>query len=375
LLSVVALAPRESIVAGASPAPEVNADESGCEAAAMHSVAPEAVIVGSRAELTLHAKVLCAGERFPMHIALVLDGGSQMFGTPNRRLKQGAADLVRGLNLGENSETKVGVVVFSHVADARAELTRDEATILAAIDSVAAIGGTEVDTGIREGIQLLKRGRPNPNSGSSINEVLVLMSNGRNSDGCSPVTRAASEAKRDGMLVVTVCITNDCNSQCMRAAASYSRRTRYHYDVQDIDEIIAAFETIRERMIQVAPRSLTVTNTLSAALTYVPGSAQPLPSSVGDDRRALNWRFSRAPGRGVTVTFLADVLLPGNHAVSDAASGSFVDDLGRSGRFEFPIPDLQIVPEVTATPTLEPTPTPTAGPEPAYLPIAYDGTD
>ena len=91
------------------------------------------VLLGEEVGITLTVRVVCAGERIPVHVVLVVDGSAPMAGTPTQQTRQAAASLVRGLGLRDSLSVMVGVVEFNTSARTLTLLTSSEERAIRAV--------------------------------------------------------------------------------------------------------------------------------------------------------------------------------------------------------------------------------------------------
>lgn len=326
-------------------------DDSPCIAEKATHIDPKVLLLGESTEITLKAQIMCAGETGLMRIVLVLDASDRMAGDPIRQLKDAATELVRGLDLPDNPDIQVGVVAFSDDARTMAQLTNSEARVLGAISRIRAGGGQAVEAGIEEGLKAITRGRNSARPGrvgAGIDyEFLVLMSIGP-ADDCGPAIRAANGAKREGVLVASVCTDHGCNEWCMRRIATSSR---YYFKPSQISQLVRIFGMVRSYVFNIRIDRLTVKNVLLDRMRYVPGSAVPEPSYVSLAGDVIQWTTDQLPRDGVTYTLKVEPIEPGFGPTSVEISGAYEDNLKRRGRFDFEIPRL-----TTLRPAIVPTP-------------------
>jgi hypothetical protein len=240
LLGAVAARAEAPHPANATPTPE-----SRCMPDVETTVWPDTVLLGESVDVTHTVNVICAGERMYRHIALVLDGSDSMRGDPQSDRDAAAGSIVSSLDLKDYPSTTVAVIGFADDTQLLSRLANDEASVLRAVgragpDSLrhprmmppgsrGLDDNTRLDVGIREGHHALVVGRQGLDR-LFVTEAMVVLSDGRNTDGCAPVRKAASAVRADGVFVVAVCTGRDCDQRCMREVAS---SPRYLFDVRD----------------------------------------------------------------------------------------------------------------------------------------------
>lgn len=392
-LSAIALVPATSLHASDDPPPVARPlqgeDESPCVPEYSKVAYPSVVLFGETVDITLTVKALCAGERYPLHIVLVLDGSGSMQGTPTQQMKQAAGRLIRSLEMETYPTTKVGVVEFNSSARTLCRLTNNTNQAIGCVNRVSAAGGTRIDAGILEGIRVLSQGRQGVNK-DDITEVMVVLSDGANNAGPDPVLQAARQARNQGILVIAVCVGPACDEQTMRQVAS---SPRYYFKAENATALQTIFEQIRDRILNIVIRKLEVKDSLPDFMEFVPGSADPPQSQPGTPSQWLLWEDVYVPRGGITYTFQVKPLKIGYMPTNLEASGSLVDNKGRSREWAFdspwvtvlqpdplatvatPPPTITLTPSPTPTDTPTPTPTPTPTvtptprPKPLYLPF------
>ncbi len=353
--------------ASASPAMQGGV-ASSCIAVNKKEASPEVILLGETVDVTLSVTALCSGEQFPLHIVLVLDNSGSMTGEPEREMKKAAKELVRNLNLKDNPATQVGVVEFNSVANIRCQLTNQSGRVNGCIGGIRSGGGTQIDAGIRRGMQVLTMGRSGFASSDEIREVMVVLSDGESNSGCGPVEAEANRAKGQGVLLITVCVGAGCDAACMRRLATSAR---YFFEARNPRELTQVFEAIRRSFQNILLKQMTVIDNIPDNMEFIVGSDEPPAKDTGTDYDQLTWQTSFVPRSGVTYTFRLKPLDVGYHPTNNGASGEFRDNKNRTGTFTFRDPWILVLnPEPLSTPTAPPTPTPTntKGPTPTNTP-------
>ncbi len=333
-------------------------------------VNPRAFLLGATTVVTFRVRFGCPAESMPLHIVLVLDASGSMAGEPSREMQGAARELIDRLNLRDNPATMVGVVEFESTARTLCQLTNQASQAKGCVNRVGTSGGTCIDCGIREGLKVLVSGRRLVSAGATRSQVMVVLSDGRDDEGCTPVLAAARQAKSQGVLVATVCLGDACDDVCLRSAASASR---YFHKTRDASNLEKIFDEIRKDVTRTSLKQLSFTNTLPPTMHLERGSADPGPDA-GSGPDTLTWTFDFLQTDGMTVSFTLRPDAVGHLPTSLAASGEFRDARDRPGRFTFPtvltyvdvfqpIP-MSPDPPATSTPTPTATPTSTLDPTP-----------
>ena len=114
------------------------------------------------------------------NICVAVDCSGSMDGTPIENLKTALDEFVR--NMSDN--TNVSLVAFESSARRLTDLTQDQALLLSTVQDLSGGGGTDITSGIREGIEVLSQA-----AGS---RVMLLMTDGQSSVDASVVAEAAA---------------------------------------------------------------------------------------------------------------------------------------------------------------------------------------
>jgi hypothetical protein len=202
---------------------------------------------------------------------------------------------------------------------------------------------------------LLVQGRAGLNR-DEITEVLVLMSDGNDPDGCGPALDEARRLRGDGVLMVSVCVGHVCREACVRQLAS---SPRYYFRAENAAGLQSIFRQILDRIINVGVRRLEIVEVPADGIDVLVDAAVPAPDEVDAGTGALKWRAVYVPRDGITVTYRARALTAGTMPLASSSGGTLVDNKGRSGTFRFEelwLTALQ--PDVLSAPRLGPAPPP-----------------
>ncbi len=377
---------------------EAEAPQSPCVPSRDKKVDPPILLLGEYATLTLNVGAVCPSEEAPVHVVLVLDASMTMddipcpptpsvmaasgVGTKGYLQRQAALDLVRRLDLESHPWLKVGVAQYNDTAMTLMELTNDKGRVMAAIQKSGADGQGRIEKGIEEGMQILRRGRREVNE-EALREAMVVFSDGQSvADTCRAAKRAASRAKGEGVLLMSVCVGCPCYEECIRQLAS---SPRYYVTTYQIGHLVQPILSMHDDPLELAVKVMTVTDVLPKNVRYVAGSAHPAPKYVSPEGDVLEWEAGYVPTDGLTYTYEVEPLEVGPHDTNIEAIGNFTDNRNGVGRFSFPVPSVLVLrpdppttprtppPTTTATAvpsvTPRPTATPTLRPKPIYIPV------
>ncbi|MFQ5460692.1 MAG: VWA domain-containing protein [Anaerolineae bacterium] len=319
---------------------------------------PREIFLGGEATITLTLASTCAPNVYPLHIVLVLDGSASTAGRVSHDMKEKAQELVDCLDLPNNPETAIGVVAFNETARTLCRPTNDPTRVKTCIDKVEPSGGSRIDRGITEGQAQLTRARGRSHDPDAIREVMLVFSDGGNNSGCNSVAQAAMAAKKQGILMVTICMGPDCDTQCMRQAAT---SPRYFFELERIESLCRIFDRVTDGLPNMALRDVRITDTLPAKVKYVIGSGSPAPVILGS---RLEWSFPSRRIEGVTLTLRVRPTELGLQPVNEDAKLTYRDPWNRPGELVFPVPEVLVKapPTATSTPDAAPTSRPSQRP-------------
>lgn len=267
----------------------------------------------------------------------------------------------------EQGGDQVGLVTFSTSAEELVPLTQDASALIAAINSLDVISGTNIAHGIEVGTQTIIDGATqNPFAA----RVMVLLSDGEDLDVAS-VNRAADFAKAAGIRLITLNIGGGGGEQLQSIASN----PEDFINVEDVVNLPAVFEAIAQNIQPTSAASnLSLTYQFDTVLfELIPNSDNP-PASVSAG--SLTWtRGELRNGQTAEFSFRLTGLQPANSAtigqlvnsryeVCDTTDIRPIDGSGPVVNVFSPTP----LPPPTATPL--PPPTNTPAPTPTQTPPA-----
>ena len=371
--------------ASAAPAAQPAPGESLCIAVPASTSKPPDVLLGETVGVTLSVNAFCTSESTLRHIVLVLDGSSGMLGpggtasTFREFQRVAAREFVRNMDLGANPHIRIGVVIYDGTAVIRCQLTNQTGRLNGCINQATASGEANIAGAIALGHRVLRDGRRGVPDPTLIREAMIVTASLPNAGGCPPLTTAADAAKADGIIIAVVCISDSCETACLRGIAT---STSHFYEASTPSSLPPTFETLRRDL--EPPRSgspphppdrLVVVLPIPPNMQYVRDSAVPPPSDTGTAFDRLTWDTRTIPRGGITMTLSLLPLEIGCHPTIQGASGIVTDYLGRERAFVFedrsvcvfvpapidtPVPTATPLPSATPLPTATPTVTPTS---------------
>ena len=307
------------------------------------TVAPDDLVCGASATVTLSLAGQVSIAENPVDIMLVLDRSGSMGasgGTPLNNLKAAAnklVDLIEDTNASlppsVTEFSRVGVVSFAGSASLDQALTTDLNDVRTAIDGLSASGQTAIGDGINLAQVQLAGSEPlRP-------KVMVVVTDGVNNAGANPVT-AANAAKAAGSEIFVIGF-GGVNVAQLQAIASQPLST-YLFLSPDVagGDLDAAFEALGEALIQPAGTGITVVDTVNP--NFVVSNAVASKGNVAVAGNVLTWTIDELGTETATLSYDVthdDTKPGGNQAVN--ASVTYADDQGKSVTFPDPTVDVR----------------------------------
>jgi hypothetical protein len=160
--------------------------------------------------------------------------------------------------------------------------------------------------------------------------------------------------KSHGVILIAVCVGNDCDTECLRQAAISAR---YFFGLNDPGGLYAVFDRIRKSIAGydfVSVHQATITDLLPPGAEFLPGSEEPgAYVSVQPEGTRLIWTTPPYWGDRITVTYLARPLAPGRQPMSLGATAEFRDSADHMHNVRFPIPYVDVL-AASSPPTATP---------------------
>ena len=344
LLGMACLFAMYASLAGLGPANDLahadtlqQARVSPCKANVTRSVSPGFVLRGETATVRLSTNFICPGETVTLHLVLVLDASGTMSGTRTAEMKREARRLIDRLDMKNNPQHRVGVVQYNSATRILCDLSNDSGRAHACVGKVGTSGGTAIDKGITAGMNVLKKGRMLA-QGITPSEVLLVLSDGANTEGCPPVVRAAGKAKGQGILVISVCLGPDCDRDCMRQVASSSR---YFFDAPDVTDLAATFDAIWDALNLYGWKQIHLKDLIPENIEVIEGSVSA--GAVYDPIvRELVWSQIQAPA-SITMSYKIRPLASGYLDTNGPSTLTFRDLANRTGTEMLPLGKILVL--------------------------------
>lgn len=366
------------------PAPSM-ADEpsEACTVKVDQTISPEVVLLGETTDLRLVMRPECGQSTGrPLHVVLVIDTSASMQGQPIRAATGAARSFINDLDLAAHPDTQVGIVSFNNSAKTVCALTNQSGKLSSCLNSLghAPTGGTDIAAGLSRAAELLQRERgPRQTSRIPPLTAVLLMSDGTNQAGCNPVETEAGKLKRDGALLGTVCMGEDCDRSCLRRIAS---QPRFALVVPDPSQLATGLALLRRDLVDVVLEDATITQLLPPDMVVVkvgaPGEPDPSGNIDPQDGPSLRWKVPFVSRDGLTLTYRVRPTRLGEQASGTRAwavlrrsdgSGLTVDyPQRRILVLQAPVDQPTAAPSPSATP-VPPTSAATALPLPSSTPL------
>lgn len=324
---------------GPAPTPRGTDVAPPCVVTGTRRVEPTMVLLGEAVAVTMTVQATCFGPIYPLHLVLVIEGSAAMAGKLGRDVKEGAAEVVERLNLPNNPATRVAVVGFDDRVRVKCPVSNDPNRVKHCIGRVGDRGNARLESGLAEARRQLRAARRDYRSPDSIREVAVVFA-AHPTGGCTRPVREADGLKGDGVLLVTLCIGEDCDAQCLRAVAT---SPRYHFPWRERMQLANIFDTIRRSFQYILLKWLTITDQLPTALQIVTDTAQPAPNDIDVANGRIGWTQTHIPREGVTVTYRARAVAPDSQPSTLGATATFIDGGNHTGSIGFPSSPITVL--------------------------------
>ncbi len=161
------------------------------------------------------------------------------------------------------AEDKVGFVKFGSYAELPQTLTFNKTAVMNAIDDMGVQGGTAIHDGIDMGCdELTNHGRPKANT----TWIMVLLTDGQNDDGPTPVNDSATACKNKGVTIFTIGLSAFVNQEMLRDVASDP--SNYYYAPTSSDLKFIYREIATEIQARYRAQAINITGNLSYSTLY-----------------------------------------------------------------------------------------------------------
>ncbi len=311
--------------------------QSDCLLRAQRDLVPNPVPQGSTARVTISLQQDCPIHYSPVHIVFALDMSESMTDEAFDASRLFIRTLITMMDL--QRVTRLGIVALSGDTEVRCELGATSTELVACLDGLEASGPSRLDEGIRESLELLRRGRPSTR-GEVVAETLVIVSTGRFEPDCGPAIDETRAARREGVLLTSLCAGVDCDRACMIELASAARYAFGDDDPSGLGDVLA--QLVADSRIQLWLRHLSFTEQLPENLRFPTG--QDMPPNWDPTTRRLSWEQLFVPRTGITFSFDVLPLSVGRYPSSLDSRVVFTDTQNRQGEVSLPIAQIEVLP-------------------------------
>jgi len=325
----------------ATPTPPPTA-EPPCVATADKTALPSRLVIGQQATISLSLDLVCRGGEAPeSDIMMVIDRSNSMAGENLNAALAAALTFATApeLDLGRN---RLGLVSFSDIISLDQPLTSDVAAMTKAIGDVHYSGATELAGAMRTSwLHLASEGRP------GALPVILMLTDGRpNRDGQPYVEAfiAAARARARGAVVYTIGLGTNIAADLLTQMAGSSTR---FFAAPTAGELAPIYEALSQTVGGVVASNVQIVDTLSTDVEYAPGSASNGGQISGRD---VTWSVGAINAGRVTRTLRVRPTRVGRIATNQQAIARYTAE-GVVYTVPFPIPEIDVLPEPTATPT------------------------
>lgn len=347
--------PSQTVPPSETPAPTPSPSGATCRMSGEKVVGPRQVRLGETARITLTLRTDCPvqSRAAGADILLLMDISSSMTGDAFTAAQSAAVTFV--LNT-DPAAHRVGLIAFSDWALPTQPLTADLGRVVAQLEGLRVVqddGATDLKPALELADRWLgEQLRPGAQA------VVILLTDGQYEGAPDPQPAAAALRAR-GADIYAIGLGGADQDTLLGIAG---RPDRY-FDAPRPADLAPIYRAIRRLVAAKATGQVLIDDRMGEHIALVPASADP-PAVEGVDR--LRWGFSALPISGITLTYTIRPELPGRWSANRSAVADYVDGDGRPGRFEFPVPLIEVV---DAGPTAAVSATPTA-PSPAATPSA-----
>ena len=193
---------------------------------------------------------LVSFDQVPLNVVLVFDMSDSVEGDRRDRLHEGAGALLNGLK----ADDQAALVSFSHVVDRGAKLTRDVASVRAALERAEGIGETALVDGTFAGMMV---GESDVGRG-----LLIVFSDGVDTASWLPPSSVLDTARRSGVVTYGVSVKSRVRPEFLEELTSLTGGRLFEVErTQNLESVfLGVLEEFRQRyLVSYTPRGVTRT--------------------------------------------------------------------------------------------------------------------
>jgi VWFA-related protein len=190
---------------------------------------------------------LVSFDQVPLNVVLVFDMSNSVEGDRRERLLAGAGAMLDGLE----ADDQAALITFSHVVDRGAELTKDIASVRAALGRAEGIGETALVDGVFAGMMV---GESDVGRG-----LLVVFSDGVDTSSWLPPASVLDTARRSGVVAYGVSVRSRVRPEFLEELTSMTGGRLFAVErTQNLESVfVGVLEEFRHRyLVSYRPRGV-----------------------------------------------------------------------------------------------------------------------
>jgi Ca-activated chloride channel family protein len=190
---------------------------------------------------------LVSFDQVPLNVVLAFDMSNSVEGDRRDRLLTGAGALLSGLK----TDDQAALITFSHIVERGAKLTRDVASVRAALADAEAVGDTALIDGTFAGMMV---GESDVGRG-----LLIIFSDGVDTSSWLPPSSVLDTARRSGVVAYAVSVRSRIRPEFLEELTSLTGGRLFEVErTQNLDAIfLGVLEEFRHRyLVSYTPRGV-----------------------------------------------------------------------------------------------------------------------
>jgi Ca-activated chloride channel family protein len=190
---------------------------------------------------------LVSFDQVPLNVVLAFDMSNSVEGDRRDRLLTGAGALLSGLK----TDDQAALITFSHIVERGAKLTRDVASVRAALADAEAVGDTARIDGTFAGMMV---GESDVGRG-----LLIIFSDGVDTSSWLPPSSVLDTARRSGVVAYAVSVRSRIRPEFLEELTSLTGGRLFEVErTQNLDAIfLGVLEEFRHRyLVSYTPRGV-----------------------------------------------------------------------------------------------------------------------
>lgn len=317
-----------------------------CVITTTRRVEPLVVQLGGTVDVTLTVRASCPIELFPFHLVFVLDDSSDMAGPDGRDVRRELQRMILDMTPNERTDLRVGIVGYNTRPTVVCAPQRDRRAAVRCLQRMVARGTARSDVGLDRARAVLAAMRLQYADRDNVREVVIFVARlPRAESDCDRAQSAAARLRREGVLVLSACVGDDCDANCMLHLGTSPRYFIPWTSAGLFGRILGGlFAPSRVSWITLQLMSLDIGETLPTSVTLDRMSAQPEPSYVLPGPTRIVWRYTHIPKDGITMTYRVRADATGALTVPETGRGQFSDSKNRVGQFDVPGVSIDVRP-------------------------------